>query len=148
MPASIDVQKETISKFLAAWESGKAQDTIDLWADDFEQRLLPLSLQQPVRTRAHAQFIYPKLVENLKNWKLNIKNIVHDAANGTAAVYATSSADTPVPEEKWTNEYAIFVWLTEDGMKVKRLEEMVDSAFYQHFFPKFQNYLVEQGLLQ
>lgn len=79
---------------------------------------------------------------------MNIKNIVHDAANGTAAVYATSSADTPVPDEKWTNEYAIFLWLTEDGMKVKRLEEMVDSAFYQHFFPKFQNYLVEQGFLQ
>lgn len=72
MPASIDVQKETINKFLAAWETGETQDTIDLWADDFEQRLLPLSLQQPVRTRAHAQFIYPKLVANLKNWKVGV----------------------------------------------------------------------------
>jgi hypothetical protein len=63
-------------------------------------------------------------------------------------VYATSSADTPIPEEKWTNEYAIFVWLTEDGLKVQRLEEMVDSAFYKHFFPLFHKHLTEQGDLQ
>lgn len=79
---------------------------------------------------------------------MDIKNIVHDAPNGKAAVYATSSADTPIPGEKWTNEFAIFITLTEDGLKVDRLDEMVDSVFYQHFFPMFQKYLVEQGALQ
>ncbi|KAL2808478.1 hypothetical protein BJX63DRAFT_436073 [Aspergillus granulosus] len=147
MPAPVHIQKETIDKFLTAWKDGRAQDTIALWSDDFEQRLLPLSLQQPSRPRAHAEFFYPKLVNNLTNWKLDIKHIVHDTTNGTAAVYATSSAETPIPGEMWTNEYAIFLSLTEDGSKVKRLEEMVDSAFYQHFFPKFQKYLVEQGAL-
>jgi hypothetical protein len=70
--------------------------------------------------------------------------VVHDVAKGTAAVYATSLADTPLPGEKWTNEYAIFVWLTPDGKKVSRLEEMVDSAFYRDFFPKFMGYLGQQ----
>ncbi|OKL55331.1 hypothetical protein UA08_09370 [Talaromyces atroroseus] len=145
MPAPAQIQKETIDKFLEAWGNSKAQDTMDLWSDDFEQQLLPFSLQQPVRQREHVELLYPALVSNLTNWKVDIKHIVHDADNGTAAVYATSSADTPVPEEKWTNEFSIFMTLTEDGLKVKKLEEMVDSAFYQRFFPKFQKYLAGSG---
>ncbi|KAJ5761813.1 uncharacterized protein N7511_005195 [Penicillium nucicola] len=148
MPAPAHTQRDTIDKFLAAWKDGNAQGTIGLWSDDFEQQLLPYSLQQPIRSRSHAEFFYPKLVSGLTNWKLDIKHIVHDAANSTAAVYATSSADTPIPEERWTNEYAIFLWLTNDGLKVQKLEEMVDSAFYIHFFPLFHKYLAEQGALQ
>ncbi|KIA75325.1 hypothetical protein HK57_00204 [Aspergillus ustus] len=145
MAAPAHIQKETLDKFLAAWQTGNAQDTISLWSDDFTQRLLPLSLQQPVQQRAHTEIFYPKLVGNLTNWKLDIKRIVHDTANNIAAVYATSTADTPIPGEKWTNEYAVFVALTEDGTRVKSVEEMVDSAFFQRFFPKFQKYLMEQG---
>ncbi|BCS21606.1 uncharacterized protein APUU_22038S [Aspergillus puulaauensis] len=145
MPAPVQIQKETIDKFLTTWKNGAAQETVALWADDFEQQLLPYSLQQPPRPRAHAEFFYPKLVNNLANWKLDIKRIIHETSQGTAAVYATSSADTPIPGESWTNEYAVFISLTKDGSKVNRLEEMVDSAFYERFFPIFQKYLVEQA---
>jgi len=70
MSAPVHIQRETIDKFLAAWDNGNAQDTMNLWSDDFEQQLLPLSLQQPRRTRGHAEFFYPKLVNNLANWKV------------------------------------------------------------------------------
>lgn len=75
-----------------------------------------------------------------------MREIVHDVARGTAAVYATSQADTPLPGEKWTNEYTIFISFTEDGTKVSRLEEMVDSAFYRDFFPKMQQYFKQGGV--
>lgn len=75
-----------------------------------------------------------------------MREIVHDVARGTAAVYATSQADTPIPDEKWTNEYTIFISFTEDGTKVSRLEEMVDSAFYRDFFPKMQQYFKQGGV--
>ena len=75
---------------------------------------------------------------------MDIKEIVNDAARGKAAVYATSSADTPLPGEKWTNEYALFISFTGDGTQINRLDEMVDSAFYRDFFPKFQEYLAKQ----
>ncbi|KAK2594648.1 hypothetical protein QQS21_007624 [Conoideocrella luteorostrata] len=144
MPAPAQVQKATIDKFLSSWINGNAEDTIALWSDDFHQRLLPFSLEQPTQSRAHAEVVYTKLVASLTNWKVDIKHIVHDAAKGTAAIYATSSADTPLPGEKWTNEYSVFLSLSEDGQKISDLQEMVDSAFYKQFFPKFRKYLMEQ----
>jgi len=58
---------------------------------------------------------------------------VHDAAKSKAVIYATSKADTPFGDFKWTNEYAVFVTFTEDGEKVSKVEEMVDTAFFQEF---------------
>ena len=69
---------------------------------------------------------------------------MHDAAKSKAVIYATSNADTPFGDLKWTNEYAVFVTFTEDGTQINRMEEMVDTAFFQQFMPKFQQYMGEQ----
>ncbi|KAK3291281.1 uncharacterized protein B0H64DRAFT_410251 [Chaetomium fimeti] len=145
MPAPAPIQAQTLDKFLTAWQNQNAKDTVGFWSDDFKQRLLPLSLQAPVKSRAEAEVMNGKLMELLTNWKLEIREIVHDAPKGTAAVYATSQADTPIPGERWTNEYTIFVSFSEDGSKITRLEEMVDTAFYRDLFPKFQQYLMAQA---
>ena len=69
---------------------------------------------------------------------------MHDASKGKAVIYATSGGDTPFGDFRWTNEYAMFVTFTEDGKQINRTEEMVNAAFYQEFFPRFQKYLSEQ----
>ncbi len=67
---------------------------------------------------------------------------MHDAENSKAVVYAVSKADTPFGD--WTNEYAVFFTFDESGEKIAKIEEMVDSAFLNDFFPKFQSFLREQ----
>jgi hypothetical protein len=42
---------------------------------------------------------------------------VHHAAKSKADIYATSKADMPFGDFKWTNEYAVLVTFTEDGEK-------------------------------
>ncbi|KAK7942448.1 uncharacterized protein PG986_011561 [Apiospora aurea] len=143
MSAPAEVQAKTLNRFLDAWKAQDVGSTIDLWSEDFKQRLLPYSLGAAAKSKAEAAVIYPILTSNLSNWKLEIKQIVHDAARGTAAVYATSSADTPLPDEKWATDFAVFISFTEDGTQINKLDEMVDSAFYRSFFRKFQQYLAE-----
>ena len=72
---------------------------------------------------------------------------MHDASKGKAVIYATTRADTPFGDFKWTMEYAVFVSFTEDGEQINRMEEMMDTAFYHEFFPKFQRYMSEQKAL-
>lgn len=75
---------------------------------------------------------------------MDFYEVIHDAAKGKAVIYATSYADTIFDDFKWTNEYAVFITFTENGEQINKMEEMVDTAFFQEFFPRFQKYLIEQ----
>ncbi|KAK0729555.1 hypothetical protein B0H67DRAFT_638157 [Lasiosphaeris hirsuta] len=149
MPSPADAQVATLDKFLAAWQKGSAAETIALWSDDFTQRLLPLSLGRPALTRAQASAALSMMMGKLTNWKTEIRQVVHDSARGSAAVYTTAVADTPLPGgEVWNNEYGVFITFSHDGTKITKIEEMIDTAFFGEFFPKFQRYLAEQPAQQ
>jgi phosphoribosyl 1,2-cyclic phosphodiesterase len=76
---------------------------------------------------------------------LKINQVVHDAASGTAAVYASSNADTPFADEKWAMDYAVFLSFSEDGSKIDKMGEMLDTSAFKHLFPKLQQYFMEQA---
>lgn len=52
--------------------------------------------------------------------------------NSKCVVYGISRADTPYDDGKfkWTNEYSAFIYLTDDGTQIRKIEEMVDTAFF------------------
>jgi hypothetical protein len=64
---------------------------------------------------------------------------VHDAAQGKAAIYMKTKADTPAGP--FHNEAAVFIWFDESGEKVAKLEEMMDSAVVKEVMPRLQPYL-------
>lgn len=69
--------------------------------------------------------------------------IVNDPEQHMAVVHATGAAETIVGP--YRNEYAFFMTFNEDGSKVVRVEEFVDSAFSNGFFAKVQEYVKAQG---
>lgn len=71
MPAPAAVQADTLNKFLTAWKTQRVRDTVDLWSEDFTQRLLPLSLGLPPKSRSEAEMVNAKIVEHLTNWKVS-----------------------------------------------------------------------------
>ncbi|KAE9364967.1 hypothetical protein N431DRAFT_473061 [Stipitochalara longipes BDJ] len=133
MPAPASVQAATLNKFIEVWKTTSPEAWTSLWSDDCTHRLLPFSLKAQPMSKADVLKSLPKLFAILKNWELDVHQIVHDAARSKAVIYATSAADTPFGDFKWTNEYAVFVYFTEDGEKISQIEEMVDSAFFQEF---------------
>lgn len=74
---------------------------------------------------------------------MDIYQIVHDAAKSKAAIYAKSTADTPFDDFNWNMEYAVFLTFSEEGKHIEKYEEMLDTALFKEFFPKFQKYLGE-----
>jgi ketosteroid isomerase-like protein len=73
---------------------------------------------------------------------MEIIKIVNDTEQHVAVVHAKGFAETAFAP--YRNEYAFFLYFTEDGKQVKRIEEFVDTAFSTGFFAKMQAYLKEQ----
>ncbi|KAI3318564.1 hypothetical protein HD806DRAFT_540176 [Xylariaceae sp. AK1471] len=145
MPAPANIQAATLDKFISGWKKWSPEAWMATWSQDCKQQLLPFSLGVPYRSKAETQVFLPKLMGVLTNYKMDVHEIVHDVARSKAAIYIISTADTPWEDFKWTNEYAVFVTFTEDGTEINSFKEMVDTAFFQQFFPRFQKFLAEQG---
>ncbi|RAL16200.1 nuclear transport factor 2 family protein [Aspergillus homomorphus CBS 101889] len=143
MPAPSSTQAATLQRFITAWERWDAQEWISTFSEDFEQATLPLGLNIPVRSRKEVEVVLPALVATVKSYKLQIHHVIHDPENNKAAVYAASTGKLPWGD--WNLEYSAFLKFSEDGEKVARLEEMLDTAFLQDFGPKFGKYLQENG---
>ncbi|KAM5468800.1 hypothetical protein MauCBS54593_004795 [Microsporum audouinii] len=143
MPASSSIQAATLQRFISAWKKWDAQEWISTFSNDFEQVTLPLSQGIPSRSRTEVEVVLPALVATVKSYKLTIHHVVHDAGKNKAAIYAASKGD--LPWGNWDLEYSAFLTFSEDGEKVAKLEEMLDTAFLRDFGPKFQKHLQDNG---
>ncbi|KAF9769439.1 hypothetical protein IL306_013156 [Fusarium sp. DS 682] len=162
MSTPAHIQTLTLERFLDAWKSWNAADMLATFSDDFTQTTLPFRLGVPLRSREEVDMIFPVLVGLVSNYKVRtarperyglkltllrlIQLTVHrtlvDTANSKAAVYASSSGDTPFGP--WTMEYAAFLTFNEAGDRIVHLDEMLDSAFMKEFAPKFKEYLKDR----
>ncbi|PYH86366.1 hypothetical protein BO82DRAFT_350101 [Aspergillus uvarum CBS 121591] len=143
MTAPASIQAATLRRFISAWEKWDAQEWISTFSDDFQQVTLPHSLNIPVRSRKEVEIVLPALVATVRSYQLQIHHVIHDPEHHKAVVYAASTGKLPWGD--WNLEYAAFLTFTEDGRKIARLEEMLDTAFLQDFGPKFGKYLQENG---
>ncbi|KAI7194612.1 hypothetical protein KC363_g2075 [Hortaea werneckii] len=67
---------------------------------------------------------------------------VFDEDQKKAALHVFGSASSPVG--KYEQEYTWFLTFNEEGTRVKRIEEMIDSSYLAEFFKRLHDY-VEAG---
>lgn len=158
MPASADIQAATIQKFIEGWRGWTPEGFLSTWSDDCSQQQLPFSSQVPLRTREHVEKFFPKLMSILTNFQVSkepkvcvgiinigqftLHNVVHDAPQGKAVIYAITEADSPFGP--YHNEHAIFLWFDDSGEKLCKIEELFDTVVMNEFLPKIHQYLAQQ----
>jgi hypothetical protein len=163
MSNSAEAQALTLERFLEAWKKWDAQECIAVFANDFTQVTLPLSLGIPKRKRAQVEETFPALVATVKSYKvrgnysrrqrgqlaeissykLTVRHVVHDVKRNKASVYALSEGT--LPWGAWEVEYSVYITFSEAGDKVAVLEEMLDPTFMREFGPKFHQHLQDNG---
>lgn len=72
MPAPAEVQAATLDKFIAGWKIFTPEAWMATWSEDCTQKMLPLSLGIPARSRTEVLGILPNLIGILKNYKVKI----------------------------------------------------------------------------
>ena len=75
MPASAEVQGETLQKFIAAWKRWNAEDWLATFADDFTQVTMPFGLGVPARSRSEVEQVLPKLMQLVQNYEVGDRSI-------------------------------------------------------------------------
>jgi ketosteroid isomerase-like protein len=63
--------------------------------------------------------------------QVEVEEEIHDATKHTCIIHARSTAGTPIGP--YGNEYALILTFTDDGRKVTKFDEFVDSAYSQQF---------------
>ncbi|KAI7221580.1 hypothetical protein KC333_g1648 [Hortaea werneckii] len=114
---------------------------------DCIHHLGPKSLGRPFRNNQQYCAYFSTVQAIFHDFKVGQLNIevadqVFDVDQKKAALHIFGSASSPVG--KYEQEYSWFLTFNEDGTKVKRIEEMIDSSYLAEFFKRLHNY-VEVG---
>ena len=74
-----------------------------------------------------------------RNFHVTVKNTIVDEEARKVAMHASSAAMTDLGD--YSNEYMLVLHMTEDGKKVVRFEEFVDSKYSMEFLPRLREHL-------
>ena len=75
-----------------------------------------------------------------KNFHVVANDTIVDEEARRVVMHASSTATTDLGE--YNNEYILVLHMTEDGAKVERFEEFVDSKYSTEFLPRLREHLV------
>jgi ketosteroid isomerase-like protein len=95
-------------------------------APECQQQALPSSMDKPAKNNTEYRKYLEKIIPLFFNFTVTVHGAFHDAEARTSVIHASSRAITSIGP--YTNEYALFPSFKEDGKKITRIDEFVDSA--------------------
>ncbi|KAI1854279.1 hypothetical protein JX265_000687 [Neoarthrinium moseri] len=107
------------------------------------QEVLPKSLKRPPMDNATYRAAFGSTMPLFKNFTVMIDDVFEDKAGNKVAMWVRSTAETAAGP--YRNEYVMMFDFTEDGSKVVRVREFVDSAISKDFFNKLNDKVEETG---
>ncbi|KAH7087114.1 hypothetical protein FB567DRAFT_602682 [Paraphoma chrysanthemicola] len=137
--STLAAQKATTQAVLDAYNAWDLDAILAFRAPDCQQQVLPASMGRPSMSNSEYRERLKILLPWFRKFTVTVHTTVHDAEQHTCMMHATSTAETDIGP--YANEYALVLHFTEDGKKVVRFLEYVDSKYSSEFFAK----LAEKG---
>ncbi|KAK5173537.1 uncharacterized protein LTR77_002218 [Saxophila tyrrhenica] len=134
MSSNLDNQKSLTAKFIKIEEAWDIEANIQLRTNDCIYHLRPTTLGHPPRNNDEFREFYTSLKALWTDYKLEVLQTTHDAETHKSVIHAINYAETPAgPFEM---ECIMILSFTEDGTKLKRVEELADSAYLNEFLER------------
>ena len=130
---------ETANAVIEGYNTWEPEALVAYRAPDCIQQVLPASLgRQPMNNEQYLAYFTP-LMPAFRNFHVTVKNTIVDEEARKVAMHASSTAMTDLGD--YSNEYMLVLHMTEDGKKVERFEEFVDSKNSTDFFPRLREHI-------
>ncbi|KAK4504444.1 hypothetical protein PRZ48_005360 [Zasmidium cellare] len=138
MTSLSDCQRRTAVRLLEGWDEHTVDGLLRDRTPDCLNGALPKRLGRHGRSNDEIAGGIRKLSPLLDDVKMKIWNIISDPEQHQAVVHATAMGETPLGF--YENEHVFFLSFNEDGSKVNRVEEYVDTSYSEAFVKKMQAY--------
>jgi ketosteroid isomerase-like protein len=132
--SSLAAQQSTAQTFINAYNTWDIEAIMKYRTPDCQQQVLPFSMGKPAKNNTEYRSYFESIMPLFSNFTVKVHNEFHNAEARTSYMHASSRAETPIGT--YANEYALVLSFTEDGTKITKIEEFVDSAYSAQFFAK------------
>ena len=106
------------------------------------QYILPSSLNRPpLNNEQYAAYFVP-IMPAFQNFHVTVHDTIVDEAARKVVLRASSMATTALGP--YNNEYTLILHMTEDGRKVEKFYEFVDSAYSADYMPRLRDAIATQ----
>jgi ketosteroid isomerase-like protein len=141
-------QRASAKAFFDGYKAWNIDAILAYRTPDCLHQVLPASLNRTAQTNADVTAYFKRIENTFANFTVRhlplpmtrkrltwsqptVINEVHDTTQHFAIVHAKSTAMTKIGQ--YTNEYALTFRFTDDGKKVKHIEEFIDSKYTLDF---------------
>ncbi|KAK6440083.1 hypothetical protein LTR95_003688 [Oleoguttula sp. CCFEE 5521] len=137
--------RETSDAFLAAFTTWKTDPIMAVRAPECIHDMLPASLKRPSKNNEQFRAYFKGIEGALHGVKMDMHDYFASVEDRRAYFHATLTA-TAVDGEAYDNEYMFVLTFDEEGRKVTRVLEMLDSVKTQAIYARLAK-ARENGLM-
>ncbi|KAI4178766.1 MAG: hypothetical protein L6R41_008221 [Letrouitia leprolyta] len=130
---------QTADAVVSAYNSWDIQQIMHVRAANCMNYILPTSLGRKPMNNEEYQSFFISSMPAFEGFHLTVHDTVIDETARKVVMHITSTASTPIGD--YHNEYRLTLRMTEDGQKIGRFEEFVDSKYSADFMPRVRDFL-------
>lgn len=104
--------------------------------------ILPSSLNRPPLDNEHYAAYFVPIMPAFQKFHVIVHDTIVDEAARKVVLRASSTATTALGP--YNNEYTLILHMTEDGRKVEKFYEFVDSRYSADYMPRLRDAITTQ----
>ncbi|KAL8944332.1 MAG: hypothetical protein Q9216_000517 [Gyalolechia sp. 2 TL-2023] len=141
--ASRSSLSQTAQTLISAYNAWDMEAIMDVRAPGCINYVIPTSLRRkPMNNEEYLSF-FTLTMPAFQGFHLTVHDTVIDEPARKVVMHLSSTASTPIGV--YNNEYMLTLHMTEDGRKVDKFEEFVDSRYSADFMPRVRNFLSQSN---
>ncbi|ROV88143.1 hypothetical protein VMCG_10430 [Cytospora schulzeri] len=140
---SMSKRREVAIEVIESYRSWNIERIMAYRTDDCTQLVIPRSLNREPKDNASYRKYFASIMPAFQDFQPKIHELVEDEQGNKVMMWVSSKAQSLIGP--YGNEYTILLYFNEDGDKVNKIVEFVDSAYAKDFFTRLGAHMAKMS---